>query len=131
MQKADQPYVYTTMDFTGDRQLLKPWSATLSGDAEMDGYKAEVGGAASLPEQLFGDSYLQLSHADSGYVLRFDAVGALRQSLSDETPPVRVSHSRKWIQEREADVSSVGAQTLDYDWCAFKLQASLPAQCLS
>ena len=69
-----------------------------------------------LPEQLFGDSFLQLSHEATGLQLGFRAVDALRQWNAEPVPAVQVAHARKWQQSREADMKANNVLTLDYDW---------------
>ncbi len=44
----------------------------------MDKLKAELQHALGVPEQLFGDSFLRLTHEPSGTVLEFTALDALR-----------------------------------------------------
>ena len=44
----------------------------------MDKLKAELRHALGVPEQLFGDSFLRLTHEPSGTVLEFTALEALR-----------------------------------------------------
>ncbi len=72
--------------------------------------------APSLPEQLFGDSLLRLSHLESGITLGFTAQDALKAWKADERPPVRVEMADEWLKSRERDVQASGAITLDYDW---------------
>lgn len=50
-------------------------------DAELDGLRVELQHALSLPEQLFGDSHLQLTHEASGVTVEFSALDALRCAL--------------------------------------------------
>ena len=50
-------------------------------DAELDGLRQELQHALSLPEQLFGDSHLRLTHEASGVTVDFSALDALRCAL--------------------------------------------------
>ena len=50
-------------------------------DAELDGLRQELQHALSLPEQLFGDSHLRLTHEASGVTVEFSALDALRCAL--------------------------------------------------
>ena len=72
--------------------------------------------APNLPEQLFGDSMLRLSHLESGMTLAFTAQDALKAWTADDRPPVRVDMADEWMKSRERDVQASGAITLDYDW---------------
>jgi len=57
-------------------------------------------GAANMPEQLFGDSYLRLTHS-SGATLDFSAADALAAWHTDNLPPVQVflAHHRGSVRQ--------------------------------
>ncbi|CAK0787812.1 hypothetical protein CVIRNUC_011034 [Coccomyxa viridis] len=100
---------------------LKGWriescKAPISSDAELDIVKERLSGAKNLPEQLFGNSFLRLSHVESGLMLSFTALGALQAWHADDRPPVRVDAADAWMRSRERDVQASGALSLDYDW---------------
>lgn len=44
----------------------------------MEAYQQELGGAMSIPEILFGNSFVELVHEASGAALRFTALDALK-----------------------------------------------------
>lgn len=87
-------------------------------DAELDSYKAQLENAKNVPEQLFGDSFLRLSHAASGVCLEFTALDALQAWRKDDRPPVRVGAAEDWLKSRQKDVEASGAVSFEYDWCA-------------
>lgn len=58
----------------------------------MDTIKAQIG-ARSLPEQLFVNSGLRLTHVASGTVFDFSALSSLRQWHAAALPPVQVYNS--------------------------------------
>lgn len=87
-------------------------------DAELDAYKAHLDGAKNVPEQLFGDSFLRLSHEASGVCLEFTALDALHTWRKDDRPPVRVGAAQDWLKARQKDVEASGAVSFEYDWCA-------------
>ncbi|KAK9836974.1 hypothetical protein WJX81_003867 [Elliptochloris bilobata] len=90
--------------------------APISKDAELDGLRQELQHTLSVPEQLFGNSYLRLTHEASGVTVDFSALDALRQWKADALPPTRVEKAQGWLHARRADVESSGAVALDYDW---------------
>jgi hypothetical protein len=57
-------------------------------DAEIDALRERLG-AAAMPEQLFGDSYLRLTHA-SGPAIEFNAADALAAWVAEGLPPAQV-----------------------------------------
>jgi len=74
--------------------------------------------AKNVPEQLFGESFLRLSHAASGVSLEFTALNALKAWRKDDRPPVRVGAAEDWLKSRQKDVEASGAVSFEYDWCA-------------
>ena len=85
------------------------------GDADMDALKEKLK-APNLPEQLFGDSLLRLSHEETGVSLSFSAQDALQAWVAEDRQPVRVDVAEEWMKSRERDVRLSGAVSLDYDW---------------
>lgn len=86
------------------------------GDAKADELKASLGKVTSLPEQLFADSFLTLTHAASGVALKFRAADALQRWRDLDLPPVQVGHATEWTQSRQRDIHVHAAVTLNYDW---------------
>ena len=72
----------------------------------------------SVPEQLFADSFLRLSHEATGIVLDFSALDAVKSWRELGLPPVQVGHAREWTKARQRDIEVHAAITLDYDWYA-------------
>lgn len=91
----------------------------LLGDADMESIKQKLK-APNLPEQLFGDSILRLSHEDTGVSLSFTAQDALQAWVAEDRQPVRVDAAEEWMKSRERDVQLSGAISLDYDWWALR-----------
>ena len=81
--------------------------------------------APNLPEQLFGDSLLRLSHEDTGVSLSFSAQDALQAWVAEDRQPVRVDVAEEWMRSRERDVQLSGAVSMDYDWCSLPLSSKL------
>lgn len=59
----------------------------------MEALKHQLG-AANMPEQLFGDSYLRLTHT-SGAAIDFTAADALAAWHADDLPPVQVDFGNR------------------------------------
>ena len=81
----------------------------------MDALKEKLR-APNLPEQLFGDSILRLSHEETGVSLAFTAQDALQAWIAEDRQPVRVDVAEEWMKSRERDVQLSGAVSLDYEW---------------
>ena len=84
----------------------------------MDACKATLGNVLSVPEQLYGAAFLQLSHQELGVTLEFTARDALWQWRQDGAPAVRVGVADAWMSSRQREVASSGAVAMQYDWWA-------------
>lgn len=60
------------------------------GDAAIEEYKSELGGVISIPEIIFGNSYLKITHEGSGTCLTFNALHALKAWKEENLPPLQV-----------------------------------------
>ena len=80
----------------------------------MDDFKQQLGDVHNLPEQLFRDSFLRLTHVASGVSLQFDAQAVLREWGQAVQSPVQVKAAEAWQRAREQDLQ--GTPTLKYDW---------------
>ena len=49
-----------------------------------------------LPEMVFGNNYLDLTHAATGLVLHFSAEDALKGWMQERLPPVQVPAAVRW-----------------------------------
>jgi TIP41-like family len=88
-------------------------------DADADEFKSWLlDPKTSLPEQLFADSHLRLTHTKSGAVIDFNALDALRSWQSEPEPTVHVPGASEWLKSREQDVKATNAVTLHTEWCA-------------
>ena len=77
-----------------------------------------------MPEQLFGQNALTLTHEASRIRLSFTADGALDGWKQADLPPVRVGLASQWQRQRQQDISTNAAARLDYDWCAAAFMSS-------
>lgn len=65
-----------------------------------------------LPEMVFGHSALELTHEQSGVVLKFLVRDALREWKHDHSS-LKVAYSHQWTSQRSSEARKVGP---DYDW---------------
>ncbi|CAM9747692.1 unnamed protein product [Discosporangium mesarthrocarpum] len=70
-----------------------------------------------LPEILFGKSSLQLHDEVSGFLLHFDARGALKRwmqlFIAGDYEVIKVQEARKWKTRRHVDIN---VKPQEYDW---------------
>jgi type 2A phosphatase activator TIP41 len=55
----------------------------------------------AVPEMIFGDNYVSISHPSSSFKLTFDAFGALDRVDKTGASRLKVSYSKEWHQSRE------------------------------
>lgn len=82
----------------------------------MEAFGRQIGRPKNLPEQLFGNSFLEIAHAESGFLLRFDALSALQRWHADNHPALQVAHATAWQKSRAKDLAANNIATLEYDW---------------
>jgi len=70
----------------------------------------------NLPEQLFGDNFVEFRHIASDTKISFNALDALRDWRNEENTPVRVAGSAAWMRSRKQEVEASNAKVLEYDW---------------
>ena len=87
-----------------------------AGDADFDSFRQQVGGARNLPEQLFGDNYLEIVHQTSGFRLRLNALDALREWHTRNLAPLQLKHAQQWRQSRAASFEANDIANVTYDW---------------
>jgi len=59
-----------------------------AGQVDLQAVDACLGGVISLPEQLFGHSWVDFHHTASGVSINFNALDALRGWKEEDLPPV-------------------------------------------
>lgn len=90
--------------------------APIIGDAQIDAFRATLGGVVSLPEIVFGNSCVTLTHEASGATVSFTALDALRGWVDEGLPPLQVADAAQWQRARESDIKQHRAHMLQYDW---------------
>mmetsp|Transcript_181 Transcript_181/g.524 ORF Transcript_181/g.524 Transcript_181/m.524 type:complete len:311 (-) Transcript_181:171-1103(-) len=97
----------------GQSWIVETHTAPISKDTDVEELKNNLA-APNLPEQLFGSSFLRLTHQASGLALEFNAADALQRWHEDNEPPVQVAIASTWQSTRKEAVAKVAA--LHYDW---------------
>lgn len=113
MYHPDARYTFGTRQHDTSGWSIVAHTAHICRDEEAEDLKTKLG-APNMPEQLFGNSYLRLTHHLSGCVLEFTAADALGQWHEDDEAPVQVASATQWQAARQESLSKV--TTLQYDW---------------
>ena len=90
--------------------------ASPPGDSDIDDLRQKVGGARNLPEQLFGENFLDVRHSASGFRLQLNALGALKQWHNQDLKPLQLKHAQQWRESRAASFESHDILEVTYDW---------------
>ena len=90
--------------------------APIVGDAAVEAASRALGGVLTLPEILFGDSGLTLTHLPSGVELSFRALDALEAWRREDLPPLRVTAAQQWQAARREEIARQQAAVIEYDW---------------
>lgn len=101
--------------------------APMIGDKQLDAYQQALG-ARTLPEVVFGNSRVTLTHVGSGTVLCFTALDALRGWVEEGLPPLQLQVAEQWQRAREAEIKQQQAIMLQYDWTFTSRYAGSAAQ---
>ena len=118
----------------------------IAGEQACDALRASLGGAPALPEQLYGSSRVEATHAATGVTLSFSAEGALRAWMRAQgkgrsgggeeggaggeagaaaaaaaaaaavTARPKVPAAERWRASRAREIAEHGAPELEYDW---------------
>lgn len=56
--------------------------------------------AITPPEMIFGDNFIAIEHAESGWSIHFNAFDALDRVDKTGQSMLRVAHSKEWQQSR-------------------------------
>ena len=104
-----------------DGFTIKGWSisahqAPIIGDKRIEEYSKQLGNVLTLPEILFGDNVLTLTHEASGTVFSFKALDALLGWQAEKLPPLKVSLAAQWQASRIYEIQTQQAVLLEYDW---------------
>ncbi|KIX00787.1 uncharacterized protein Z518_09852 [Rhinocladiella mackenziei CBS 650.93] len=67
------------------------------------------------PEMIFGDNFVAIEHARSGWGIKFDAFGALDRVDKTGEKRLKVAYSREWHQSRE-DTHDIKEVVKPFDW---------------
>jgi type 2A phosphatase activator TIP41 len=90
--------------------------APIIGDAAVEAAARDLGGVLTVPEILFGNSRLELSHAASGVTLSFTALDALAAWRREGLPSLKVVVAQQWQAARREEIQRQQAVVLEYDW---------------
>ncbi|KAG5920226.1 hypothetical protein E4U42_006276 [Claviceps africana] len=69
-----------------------------------------------IPEMIFGDNLVSVTHRPSGWTLAFSAPDALDAVDKTDRHMLRVAHARDWESTREAQTRSIRDAVRPYDW---------------
>lgn len=109
------------LDEDGQGISIRGWrvratKGPIIGDGQIEACSKQLGGVLTVPEILFGNSNLQLTHQASGTTLSFEAVDALRAWRQEDLPPLKVTMAQQWQAARREEIQRQQAVVIEYDW---------------
>ncbi|KAM0274984.1 hypothetical protein ACHAQH_007674 [Verticillium albo-atrum] len=69
-----------------------------------------------IPEMIFGDNLVSLTHAPTGWSLAFNAFDALDRVDKTEKNMLQVAYARDWSSSREKTSAGIKEVVKPYDW---------------
>lgn len=69
-----------------------------------------------VPEMIFGDNLVSLTHEPTGWCLRFDAFDALDRVDKTDRNMLQVAYARDWSSSRESTTAGIREVVKPYDW---------------
>lgn len=69
-----------------------------------------------IPEMIFGDNLVAITHTPTGWSLQFNAHDALDAVDKTDKNMLRVAYARDWESTREATTQSIKEVVKPYDW---------------
>ncbi|KAL2752818.1 hypothetical protein ACRALDRAFT_2029957 [Sodiomyces alcalophilus JCM 7366] len=69
-----------------------------------------------VPEMIFGDNLVSLTHEPTGWCLRFDAFDALDRVDKTDRNMLQVAYARDWSSSRENTTADIREVVKPYDW---------------
>lgn len=95
---------------------IRACKAPIIGEGKIEEYTRELGNVLTVPEMLFGDSSVDLTHEASGWSISFNALDALRGWRAENLPSLKVKVAQAWQEARREEISRQEALVLEYDW---------------
>jgi len=87
------------IEIGGWRILANKATSVLSSNEMEDWGKKLNLGTTSMPEMVFGNSFLQLKHLESGFCLNFNAQDTLKSLLPGPDESIQVADATKWSKK--------------------------------
>ena len=94
---------------------ITTFHGTIAGQQEREAYESALG-VSHIPEQIYASNRLVIKHLESGLVITFCALDALKQWRDDKNAPMRLSISEAWKKDRLEEMKRQNAEMLEYDW---------------
>ncbi|PTB43223.1 uncharacterized protein TrAFT101_001774 [Trichoderma asperellum] len=103
-----------TTTHTQNRFRISTRKLPISKSAAIDALEKKLG--IPVPEMIFGDNLVAITHGPSNWTLEFNTTDALDAVDKTDKNMLRVAYARDWESTREGTTQSIKEVVKPYDW---------------
>ncbi|KAH6610354.1 hypothetical protein Trco_000374 [Trichoderma cornu-damae] len=103
-----------TTTHTQGRFRISTRKLPISKSGAIDALEKKLG--IPVPEMIFGDNVVSITHTPSNWALRFSTADALDAVDKTDRNMLRVAHARDWESTREEATQNIKEVVKPYDW---------------
>ncbi|KAL7798413.1 TIP41 domain-containing protein [Trichoderma ceciliae] len=103
-----------TTSHTQNRFRISTRKLPISKSAAIDGLEKKLG--IPVPEMIFGDNVVSITHTPSNWTLHFNTTDALDAVDKTDKNMLRVAYARDWESTREETTQKIREVVKPYDW---------------
>jgi type 2A phosphatase activator TIP41 len=103
-----------TTSHTQNRFRISTRKLPISKSAAIDDLEKKLG--IPVPEMIFGDNLVSITHTPSNWTLQFNTTDALDAVDKTDKNMLRVAYARDWESTREGTTQSIKEVVKPYDW---------------
>lgn len=103
-----------TTSHTQNRFCISTRKLPISKSAAIDALEKKLG--IPVPEMIFGDNLVSITHGPSNWTLEFNTTDALDAVDKTDKNMLRVAYARDWESTREGTTQSIKEVVKPYDW---------------
>ncbi|KAL6910555.1 TIP41-like family domain-containing protein [Trichoderma evansii] len=103
-----------TTSHTQNRFRISTRKLPISKSAAIDALEKKLG--IPVPEMIFGDNLVSITHVPSNWTLEFNTTDALDAVDKTDKNMLRVAYARDWESTREGTTQSIKEVVKPYDW---------------
>ena len=111
---SDHALAAATTSHTQNRFRISTRKLPISKSAAIDALEKKLG--IPVPEMIFGDNLVSITHTPSNWTLSFNTQDALDAVDKTDKHMLRVAYARDWESTREETTQNIKEVVKPYDW---------------